>query len=410
MKYLTTTLLFLVSILIWNSVPAQFQICNSSTSKALHDVNFIDADIGIAVGDSGTIIRSTDGGLNWVTIMSNDTVDFVKVNFFDNSNGIAVGSDIYRTSDAGLSWTASASPNGNHYDLEILDSTTCLVSGYPVGLIKSTDRGTTFTVLVNQNPNEVYGLLSFIDENVGYTCGYGGGSSIHTLKTTDGGNTWSTLVDSSQVANPTVMEAMSFVSENTGFKGGWYNGHLQKSVDGGNHWSFVNIADSIQYIQILDFHIEADQPGAYYASGWYGEIVKSTDGGDNWFELNSDLSTTTSLYGIYFIDEQTGWAVGAYGTIIKTTTGGVILGTEETTFEPVKGVNISPNPTTGRVTLDIPEEFRVRSLRLLDLNGSLVQSFPIDQSQIDLTGMARGIYLLEIVSNHGKVVEKIILE
>jgi len=44
-------------------------------------------------------------------------------------------------------------------------------------------------------------------------------------------------------------------------------------------------------------------------------------------ELNAQWIKQTSgifhdLYSVYFTDPSTGWAVGAYGTIIKTTNGG----------------------------------------------------------------------------------------
>ena len=80
------------------SVQAQFQECNSPTTKTLYDVYFIDSNSGIAVGDSGIIIQTLDGGLNWNVVMENDTVIFHKIRFFDNQIGIAVGSDIYRFS------------------------------------------------------------------------------------------------------------------------------------------------------------------------------------------------------------------------------------------------------------------------------------------------------------------------
>ncbi|MEZ4824997.1 MAG: hypothetical protein R3C61_01700 [Bacteroidia bacterium] len=69
----------------------QFEICNSSTNKDLYDVWFIDQNTGIAVGDSGTIVRSIDGGINWTLIMSDHSVSFRKVKFFDSQNGIAIG-------------------------------------------------------------------------------------------------------------------------------------------------------------------------------------------------------------------------------------------------------------------------------------------------------------------------------
>ena len=58
-----------------------------------------------------------------------------------------------------------------------------------------------------------------------------------------------------------------------------------------------------------------------WAVGWYGTIIKTTNGGENWFAQNS--STGTYFNSVNFTDNQTGWIVAYGGTILKTTNGGV---------------------------------------------------------------------------------------
>ncbi len=57
----------------------------------LRDVSFIDANIGIAVGTGGTILRTTDGGATWVSQSSGTTIALMGVSFFGANNGVAVG-------------------------------------------------------------------------------------------------------------------------------------------------------------------------------------------------------------------------------------------------------------------------------------------------------------------------------
>jgi len=54
--------------------------------------------------------------------------------------------------------------------------------------------------------------------------------------------------------------------------------------------------------------------------GGYGCILKTTDGGTTWVLQNSGV--TTDLYGVYFLDENYGWAVGNGATILHTKNGG----------------------------------------------------------------------------------------
>ncbi len=51
-----------------------------------------------------------------------------------------------------------------------------------------------------------------------------------------------------------------------------------------------------------------------------GVISKSTDGGETW--TGQRTPTTETLYSLYFIDSNNGWASGALGVVLKTTDGG----------------------------------------------------------------------------------------
>jgi photosystem II stability/assembly factor-like uncharacterized protein len=57
------------------------------------------------------------------------------------------------------------------------------------------------------------------------------------------------------------------------------------------------------------------------AVGADGTILRTTDGGSTWITQTS--GTTNYLIGVSFTDAMTGTAVGADGTILRTTTGGV---------------------------------------------------------------------------------------
>jgi len=86
----------------------------------LTSVKFISSDVGWAVGLGGTIIKTTNGGINWA-IQSNQTgYTLNSVSFTDENNGCAVGTMVI--------WNDS------------------LWSFIPVGIIlNTTNGGTTWT-------------------------------------------------------------------------------------------------------------------------------------------------------------------------------------------------------------------------------------------------------------------------
>lgn len=58
-----------------------------------------------------------------------------------------------------------------------------------------------------------------------------------------------------------------------------------------------------------------------YVVGANGTIIKTIDGGTNWFSQASGV--TGYLHGVTFIDVNTGYSVGEFGVILKTTDGGL---------------------------------------------------------------------------------------
>ena len=78
----------------------------SPVTKNLNDVYFIDNLTGWAVGDSGTVIKTTNGGQAWTVQTSGTTHNLTDVNFIDAMNGYAVGGFLNNgsTSPDSLTW------------------------------------------------------------------------------------------------------------------------------------------------------------------------------------------------------------------------------------------------------------------------------------------------------------------
>ena len=73
------------------------------TGNYLRSVKFISSEIGWTVGAGGTIIKTTDGGDNWIQQASGTTNNLYGLCFTDINNDTAVGDDgtILRTKDSG---------------------------------------------------------------------------------------------------------------------------------------------------------------------------------------------------------------------------------------------------------------------------------------------------------------------
>ena len=78
----------------------------TGTTSTIYHVDFRNDKKGIAVGERGTILRTTDGGVTWTPIPPKTRSTLLNVEFVSDNNGWAVGrgGTILRTDDAGANW------------------------------------------------------------------------------------------------------------------------------------------------------------------------------------------------------------------------------------------------------------------------------------------------------------------
>ena len=72
---------------------------SSGTTNWLYAVSFTDANTGTVVGDLGTILRTTDGGATWRPLPSGIRDDLFGVSFTDARTGTAGGSGWHHPAD-----------------------------------------------------------------------------------------------------------------------------------------------------------------------------------------------------------------------------------------------------------------------------------------------------------------------
>ncbi len=160
----------------------------------------------IAVGDSGTIIKSTDAGLTWETVNSPTTHNLTDVGIvFQNQMPIIfiTGDDmsVFRSTDIGNSWSQIFL--GAH---------------------------------INSNITNSFNRVYFYNDSVGYI----GGPSGIIGKTTDGGQGWTTLFC------PGFIEITDFyfTSPDSGVAVGTF-GIARFTTDGGLSWAEDTVATNL---------------------------------------------------------------------------------------------------------------------------------------------------------------------
>src|SRR5438128_5799305 len=113
----------------------------------LVSIAIVDASTMVAVGELGTIVRTTDGGHRWTQISSGTTQDLRGVSFAGPNAGTAVGASgtILRSTDAGATWTSQVS--GTTWDLNgvsFTDANTGTAVGSVGTILRTVNGGRTW--------------------------------------------------------------------------------------------------------------------------------------------------------------------------------------------------------------------------------------------------------------------------
>lgn len=284
----------------------------SGTSKNLNSVSFIDSEIGFVVGDSGTILKTTNGGTSWMSLSSGSTSNLSSVCFITQDIGYVVGArgTILKTTDGGITWNMQTS--GAVTSL-LSVCITSIDTGYAVGLsrtiLKTTDGGTTWKQLGEYDYFDLFSAY-FINSDTGivvggYWVGHGlGGSTIPIMyKTTDGGTNWAGV----SVGLDNAIFSIFMLDTSTIYI--ICGNDIYNSVDGGANW----LQQTQSEVGFRSIYFITESMG--YAVGYLGKMVKTIDGGENWITLPKIVDE--HLNSLSFPDISVAYAVGNNGTILK---------------------------------------------------------------------------------------------
>ncbi|SNS77058.1 Por secretion system C-terminal sorting domain-containing protein [Ekhidna lutea] len=293
--------------------------------------------VGLRSGTENSVIKTVDGGKNWMSDESGFTPQYWSDEIYHISDGTFIikasqGSTNDITFDYGETWEKVSLPTS----------------------------GNTYLPELNVFENTVY---------------YRTGSDIH--KSTNGAQSWSSIYSRSSDD----MITFSFIDENTGYliTGNCCdesNHQLHKTIDGGLSWSTVE-TDLSGNITALIFTSESKGFVVENETGW---IKESNDGGKTWIK-NTPFNSEPYL-------------------VLRTNQSAYIFGRDAFKFNPngsALGLNsnkstIYPNPTTAWVKLD----FKYENYKIIDLSGRVIAMGAYSKNGINVSSLQSGEYLLII--------------
>jgi len=252
-------------------------------SLRLYSLSFLDSENGWIIAEKH-ILNTTNGGQNWNIQFSAefDRGELYDIQFIDETCGFAVGYEydswvyphpgvIYKTTNLGLEWNKIESNNFSvAYTLSFVDSLTGWTGGS--GMVQiTTDGGKNWST---ENIVSVVFDLQFNDHNHGW---FSSADHSDFYRTTNGGETWE-FVPWENRENRS-LSCFSFHNNQNGIASTYMSNRIMTTVDAGSNWNYQTTLPSgrIHKIQLLN-----DSLG--WAVSDRGGIMKYTG---NYFEVNS---------------------------------------------------------------------------------------------------------------------------
>lgn len=238
---------------------SMWELIKTGTDKNLNSISFVDDYKGFIAGDSGLIIQSVDGGLNW---KKNN------IPYQNNFNAICY----------------------NDNKLFVVGS-----SGF-IGIINGNSNQIKKII---SNTTETLFKIYFLDHNIGFIVGTRG----LILKTYDSGFTW-------QVINCRVKEnlfSISFADSKNGIIVGW-KGTILKTTDSGLSWQ----KQALKYNNYFKDVLFANEFLGFIVGG-DGKVLRTENGGEDWDEI--DIESNSGLYKIDFENSGDGIILSNSGEI-----------------------------------------------------------------------------------------------
>ncbi|MCX6134382.1 MAG: YCF48-related protein [Ignavibacteriales bacterium] len=338
-----------------------------SSYAYLMGVHFVTPSTGWVVGNSGVILKTSNGGKNWNVQNGAGSVYLNSVFFADSLTGWAAGESgkLFVTRDGGSTWISQATGVTQTLNrVRFLNPSKGWIAAGGGVVLRTTDGGSTWLASSTGSSEYVYSVFS-LDGSTVWAVDRNG-----VYKSSDGGATW--------VKNTTVSYTadMFFTSPQKGWvlaQRGFY-----RTTNGGVSWLWSEAGTN------------ADLKGLWFldslrgwAVGTSGAMVYTADGGATWQTRTS--GTTNYLYGLCFVNDSTGWAVGS-STILKATKSPGVGSSTPLILAPAnQATSVGLNPTLSWAAVSNATSYRVQVCRYswyegftwIDSSGILSASFTL---------------------------------
>ena len=403
--------LYMLVLFLPGSGNAQWIQQTNPSGKALHSVYFINSTTGFSCGDTGTVLKSTNGGFAWFNINTGipSGINMTDIWFLDDNTGYCSGGvgslsgKIFKSVNGGGSWTEVFDTTGTGFrTLFFMDANTGWVVGAD-GVVKYTSDGGNAWSSRNVNISSLTDVYALSADTV-FVSGFGSGGSI--VKSTNGGVNWTFTSVPGDFAD---FKFVTFANSNTGYAGGLKfggGGVMGKTTDKGLTWNVLGTYsgpvpyEAVAISEDVVFFVRTDDTVSVTIDGgnaWSREPAE-TDGFDKSISVKDGLGVVAgrqfAVNTTVGVQQISGEVPGNYA----------LRQNYPNPFNPVTGI-IFNLPARGNVKLTVYNSLGMEVVTLLN-EVKAAGTYKVD---FDGSKLSSGVYFYRLETDGFSQTKKMLL-
>ncbi len=367
-------------------------------AQTLHCIRFANDQVGYTVsslynGSTYNIHKTSDGGITWVDQSSGYTATrFKDIWTFSEDTVMMCGNYglVIRTFDGGENWIAdTVAEAGEHLFGISFVGHTGYVCGNSGAIYKTTNLGESWSKV---DPPYLSAIedICFLDEDFGFICGL---NLIYY--TTNGGTTWLEPDDFPGATVNWWLREISFANDSIGYVCGDI-GQIYKTTDRGKNWQYMPNSPTTESIQAMTALTE----NLLYACGFAGKVMRSADGAQSWEMMTA--ASTQNFYSIDFTNTGSGFICSQIGEVLRYDDPFMLV----SKLDNADQIKLFPNPSSNLIMVSPITGNEISDLYneicIFDLSGVCIGHFRPEQF-IDVSSLLPGCYVMAFYAKNQSI-------
>jgi photosystem II stability/assembly factor-like uncharacterized protein len=384
----------------WTKITTPF-----STFPSVEQSLYARGNTVLCVNKDSKAYVSLDAGKTWSIADLPDAFAFAsKVSMTNKKLLVSKTNEIYASGDGGKTWKLDYNDYGARAFTVLQNSTFAATKNGIIAYNESTAKWEAAGLAskqINYLYNDGSNLFAFeLKSNGDYV----------THRSADKGKTWT--VPSNIYTPSAIVKAGNILYATYGSSSG-----VATSDDKGVTWTQNSLSglpnDAINDALAIDDTLYVSFKGGAFdpALGFYRYDAK----GNTWAQLNKGLAATeTNLVRLAYNGNGTLWAMqkgesNTTGALWSYKLGKQNVATKQLLLEA--DLRLSPNPATSTLRISSLHNMVLTSIKIFNLQGQLLLSQDNPRSEeINISSLAKGMYLFVADSEEGKVVRRFVKE